>query len=187
MVKASTMKKEVAILLLPLALGACASGGIRSLPDTNDHQDTQHMLVRSERADRTRIEGTGEVAISSTYMAASGRTCRKLATLDGRALPLRSCEGKKGEWYTTRSISVSDPFSDSRQSMQAGKAVVESVSMTLNSGESLWAFATRVTGSPMNWKKIAAFNNIEDADSVWANQALEVESSLILQGRQHVE
>ena len=185
MVKASTMKKEVAILLLPLALGACASGGIRSLPDTNDHQDTQHMLVRSERADRTRIEGTGEVAISSTYMAASGRTCRKLATLDGRALPLRSCEGKKGEWYTTRSISVSDPFTQSVQSVQsvqARNAVVESVSMTLNAGESLWSFATRVTGSPMNWEKIAAFNKIEDADSVWANQSLEVESSLLLEG-----
>ncbi len=185
MIMARIMRKEFAMLLLPLLLGACATGGSQSMPMGNDHRDARHLLVRSERADRTRLEGTGEVAISSTYMAASGRKCRKLATVDGRALPLRSCEGKKGEWYTTRSISVSDPFAPSIQSaqtVQASDAVVESVSMTLNAGESLWSFASRVTGSPMNWKKIAAFNNIDDADSVWANQSLEVESSLLLEG-----
>ncbi len=183
MAMARIMRKEFAMLLLPLLLGACATGGSQSMPSGNDHEDARHLLVRSERADRTRIEGTGEVAISSTYIAASGRKCRKLATIDGRALPLRSCEGKKGEWYTTRSISVSDPFTQSVQSvqsMQASNAVVESVSMTLNKGESLWSFASRVTGSPLNWKKIATFNDIKDADSVWANQSLEVESSLLL-------
>ena len=173
------------MLLLPLLLGACATGGSQSMPSGNDLMDPRHLLVRSERADRTRIEGAGEVAISHTYIAASGRKCRKLATLDGRALALRSCEDEKGEWYTTRSISVSDPFAPSiqaSQSVQATNVVVESVSMTLNTGESLWSFASRVTGSPLNWKKIAAFNNIDDADSVWANQALEVESSLLLEG-----
>ncbi len=179
---ARIMRKEVAMLLLPLLLGGCATGGIQSMSSAHGHNDARHLLVRSERADRTRIEGTGEVAISSTYIAASGRKCRKLATIDGRALPLRSCEGRKGDWYTTRSISVSDPFAPSIQTIQAGNAVAESVSMTLNAGESLWSFASRVTGSPMNWKKIAAFNNIEDADSVWANQSLEVESSLLLEG-----
>ena len=182
---ANVMRKEVAMLLLPLLLGACATGGSQSMSSGSAQKDARHLLVRSERADRTRIEGTGEVVISSTYIAASGRKCRKLATMDGRALPLRSCEGRKGDWYTTRSISVSDPFAPSIQSVksvQASNAVAESVSMKLNAGESLWSFASRVTGSPMNWKKIAAFNNIENADSVWANQALEVESSLLLDG-----
>ncbi len=179
---ANVMRKEVAMLLLPLLLAACATGGSQSMPSGNENEDARHLLVRSERADRTRIEGTGEVTISSTYIAASGRKCRKLATIDGRALPLRSCEDEKGDWYTTRSISVSDPFAQSVQSVKASKAAVESVSMTLNAGESLWSFASRVTGSPMNWKKIAMFNNIKDADSVWANQELEVESSLLLKG-----
>ena len=182
---ANVMRKEVAMLLLPLLLGACATGGSPSMSSGSAHEDARHLLVRSERADRTRIEGTDEVVISSTYIAASGRKCRKLATMDGRALPLRSCEGRKGDWYTTRSISVSDPFATtirSTQSVQATNVVAESVSMKLNAGESLWTFASRVTGSPMNWKKIAAFNNIKNADSVWANQSLEVESSLLLDG-----
>lgn len=182
MPNANAWKRAVAMLMLPLLLGACATGGSQSFPSANDHQGARHLLVRSERADRTRIEGAGEVAISSTYIAASGRTCRKLATLDGRALPLRSCENRKGEWYTTRSISVSDPFTESGHSTQASSAVAESVSMTLNAGESLWTFASRVTGSPMNWRQIAAFNNIEDADSVEADQLLEVETSLLLEG-----
>lgn len=182
---ANVMRKEVAMLLLPLLLGACATGDSQSMSPGSAHKDARHLLVRAERADRARIEGAGEVVVSSTYIAASGRKCRKLATMDGRALPLRSCEGRKGNWYTTRSISVSDPFAPSiqaAQSKQASNAVAESVSMKLNAGESLWTFASRVTGSAMNWKKIAAFNNIENADSVWANQSLEVESSLLLDG-----
>ena len=185
MAMANIMRKEIAMLLLPLLLGACATGGSQSVPSGSVHKDARQLLIRSEPADRTRIEGTGEVVVSSTYIAASGRKCRKLATMDGRALPLRSCQGRKGDWYTTRSISVSDPCASSIQSaraMQASSAVAESVSMKLKAGESLWAFASRVTGSPMNWKKIAAYNNIENADSVWANQALEVESSLLLDG-----
>jgi nucleoid-associated protein YgaU len=183
---ARVLKKEIAVILLPLLLGACATSGNQSIPSSAEtRHGSRHLLVRSEREDRLQIEGTGEVAISSTYMAASGRKCRKLETLDGRALPLRSCESRADEWYTTRSISVSDPFMPSMPSvtsMQASNTVVESVSMTLNAGESLWSFATRVTGSPLNWKKIAAFNNIKDENSVWANQSLEVESSLLVEG-----
>ncbi len=180
---AGVFRIRTIVLLLPFVLGACATSGTHSTSSSEGHYGAGQLLVRSERADRTHIEGTGEVAISSTYIAASGRKCRKLATIDGRPLPQRSCESKNGGWYTTRRISGPDPLAQSTQSLQASKVVVESVSMTLNAGESLWSFASRVTGSPMNWKKIAAYNNIENADSVWANQALEVESSLLLEGQ----
>ncbi len=167
------------VLSLPLVLSACATNGSHPTSLGEGSHGVEQLLVMAEREDRMQIEGAGEVVISSTYTAASGRQCRKLATVDGVALPLRSCEDKKGGWYTTRSISVSDPFAQSTTSVAASTAVAESVSMTLNAGESLWSFASRVTGSAMNWKKIAEFNNIDDVDSVWANQSLEVESSLL--------
>ncbi|ASJ71606.1 LysM peptidoglycan-binding domain-containing protein [Granulosicoccus antarcticus] len=181
------MNKEFAMLLLPFLLGACATSGSQSGYMTNSYKEAQKLLVISEREDRTRIEGAGEVAISSTYTAASGRKCRKLETLDGRALPLRSCDSGKGEWYTTRSISLLDSFSSSAKSVksessvEARTAVAESVSMKLSAGETLWGFAARVTGNALNWKNIAEFNNIEDANSIRADQLLEVESSLLLE------
>lgn len=56
------------------------------------------------------VSGVGDVSAGKQYIAASGRICRKLSTLDGESLPLRSCQGDTGQWYTTRSLSASEPF-----------------------------------------------------------------------------
>ncbi len=53
------------------------------------------------------------------------------------------------------------------------------VARELAAGETLWSFAERVTGNPMNWQKIAAANDIEDSRTVALGQSLDVPAELI--------
>lgn len=69
-------------------------------------------IVEHGGQNRFFVNGIGDVSAGSQYIAASGRICRKLSTLDGEALPLRSCQGDTGQWYTTRSLSAASPFKD---------------------------------------------------------------------------
>ena len=67
-------------------------------------------IVNQDAQSRFFVNGVGDVSAGSQYMAASGRICRKLSTLDGESLPLRSCQSETGQWYTTRSLSASKPI-----------------------------------------------------------------------------
>lgn len=166
-------------LLTPLALGACATRD-DSMPSLASAYgaDAQQLLVTRESEDRLTVSGLGEVSIGRSYTSASGRICRKLNKLDGTPLPLRSCQDKKGQWYTTRSISASEPFN--RYSSEAVDGTsVEMVTLTLKQDESLWSFASRVTGNALNWKRIANDNDIADGNKVQPGQALQVEVSLL--------
>ena len=66
-------------------------------------------IVEQSGQSRFFISGVGDVSAGRQYIAASGRICRRLSTLDGESLPLRSCQGDSGQWYTTRSLSASNP------------------------------------------------------------------------------
>ena len=66
-------------------------------------------IIEQDGQSRFFISGVGDVSAGRQYIAASGRICRKLSTLDGESLPLRSCQGDSGQWYTTRSLSASKP------------------------------------------------------------------------------
>lgn len=172
-----------AAILLTLSLGACAS-----IPDNGPllgaalGKDVQQLLVTEQPGTRLRVKGVGEVAIGRSYVAASGRTCRRLTRLDGTLLPLRRCQNKSGQWYTTRSISVSLPLSDQAQSVESG-FTLETVALKVKQGESLWTFASRVTGDPLNWKRIVTVNGIQDADHVRSDQTLMVEVSMLRDAR----
>jgi len=166
-------------LMLPLLLGACANGRGESPALAAAYGgDMQQLLVTPESADELSIKGFGTVQVGRTYLAASGRKCRELNSVDGSALPLRSCQKTSGEWYTTRSISAPGL---TRITASAAPVVssIETVERTLKDGESLWTFSSRVTGSPLNWKRIAADNDLADVDKVRPGQVLQVELSLL--------
>ena len=42
----------------------------------------------------------------------------------------------------------------------------------LKPGDKLWSVAKERTGSPGNWRMLAAFNGIEDPDTVYAGDTL---------------
>ncbi|MGQ7845732.1 LysM peptidoglycan-binding domain-containing protein [Granulosicoccus sp. 3-233] len=166
-------------LVLPLLLGACASGRDTGPALAAAYAgDVNQLLVTAESNDQLTVKGVGRVSIGRSYLAASGRTCRRLNRLDGTPLPLRSCQNESGQWYTTRSISASGAMEMSAAEMSV-ESRGESVGMELKQGESLWAFASRVTGNPLNWKRIASDNELSDADNVWPGQLLQVEHSLL--------
>ena len=151
---------------------------------------------------RLKVEGFGEVSVHSSYTSASGRQCRRLVTAQGQSLAINSCRRKGGEWYYTRSLSpVSvSALSNPQQSLipvesSSGNAIpvrpsekantqlpLDTVAIQLDSGETLWAFASRVTGNALNWRKIAEHNGIADARSLAPNQYIEVQTSLVKAG-----
>ncbi len=166
-------------LMLPLLLGACASGRDDGPALGAAYGgDVQQLLVTPESADELSVKGLGKVKVGRTYLAASGRTCRELNRADGSALPLRSCQKTSGEWYTTRSISAPG-HSRATVPVVPVASSGETVERTLKDGESLWTFSSRVTGSPLNWKRIAADNDLSDVDKVRPGQVLQVELSLL--------
>ena len=69
-----------------------------------------HSIVEQEGPSRFFVNGVGDVNAGRQYIAASGRICRTLNTLDGEALLLRSCQADTGQWYTTRSLSAPQPL-----------------------------------------------------------------------------
>lgn len=58
--------------------------------------------------------------------------------------------------------------------------VSEQIQSTLKSGETLWEFSERTTGSGFNWEKIALLNSIEDERNVDAGLVLLVPPELAL-------
>lgn len=175
---ASLCYLRLGVLVAPMLLSACA-GTARQAPGlaAAQHAGADALLLRTQSPDRLHVEGLGEVQLGRSYQAASGRLCRRLHRLDGESLPMRSCRLRSGEWQTTRSLSPVPLLPQSHLSTtEASRKMVE---MNLNVGESLWSFAARVTGDPMNWKQIAADNEIADADMVRPDRKLQIESSLL--------
>lgn len=54
------------------------------------------------------------------------------------------------------------------------------IQSTLQSGETLWEFSERTTGSGFNWEKIAVLNSIEDERNVDAGLVLLVPPELAI-------
>lgn len=101
------------LILCPALLTGCASVQVVNEPAIDYDPVKVQSIVEHGGQNRFFVNGVGDVSAGSQYIAASGRICRKLSTLDGESLPLRSCQGDTGQWYTTRSLSESSPFKGS--------------------------------------------------------------------------
>ena len=149
--------------------------------------------------------GGETLRVVGTYAAASGRTCRRLADARGVVLPRVSCRQANGDWTLGRSLGgqgpdgVAPPRGTSRSSPLVSEPVTgaakpalvvtpldrepEAVVEALHRDETLWAFAARVTGDPLNWTRIARFNGIEEVTAVESGRTLRVPSALALSVR----
>lgn len=100
------------------------------------------------------------------YFPASANSPASTSSLESTSAPANaSIKGKDLDERSAKSLDEPLP--------------VETVAIRLDSGETLWAFASRVTGNAMNWEKIARHNGIDDARSVTPNQYIEVQTSLV--------
>ncbi|MFK7857135.1 MAG: DVU3141 family protein [Granulosicoccus sp.] len=201
------------IACLPIVLSACAHTPTPGVTVVQASQ-AEAILVGDRISLDQPIQGVSDVVIHSIYVAASGRTCRRLATRQGQLLAQRSCQNSKGDWYISRrlssaraliepvakqtsavivesnSLELTQSQSDvqvvARQQTEVENTVTperkDMVALSLTPGETLWAFADRVTGNPMNWQTIAADNAISDAREVSALQVLSVQASLLKPG-----
>jgi len=198
---AARRRSLIGVALCAAVLGGCASPGEHLGGD----------LSRSDRADGgvmaadPLLADGRELRVVGTYAAASGRVCRRLATADGVVVARVSCRQADGRWTLGRSLgdgmpgTASSPDAGLRSSEPAARAGVRTVapvlggeprapdrtvvSERLRSGETLWGFATRVTGEPRNWQRIAEINGIEDVSAIEAGRSLRVPASMLASGR----
>jgi len=180
-----------------MVLSACAQSPVRGDAQVQQSAQLKPVSVGDTITLDRPVQGVNRVVVHSIYVAASGRTCRRLATEQGQLLAQRSCRNKDGDWYISRRLSAAEPFmlpvasepgssaSNGRVKQLAGTtSALESVSrqmttVRLTPGETLWAFAARVTGNALNWQRIAADNDIADARDLAPQQSLSVQTSLV--------
>jgi len=58
---------------------------------------------------------------------------------------------------------------------------IQQIQSTLKSGETLWEFSERTTGSGFNWEEIALLNSIQDERNVDAGLVLLVPAELAIE------
>lgn len=167
-----------ATLLLSVLLGGCMSHAGQPFAANKGNVELRNQAGKVNNSSVISVEDVGQVRVGRSYIAASGRMCRQLNTLSGELLPLRSCKNKSGQWVTTRTLSSAIPL-QKRSAPAVVQTANKTMSMAVEQGETLWSFAKRVTGNPLNWKAIASYNNITDEDIISSGQRLQVEVSLV--------
>ena len=144
----------------------------------------------------------GEVRIGREYFSASGRLCKEILNATGRRVVSIACLFDDQNWYTRRPLSVRSsglPVSEATftpaqldqpatlfekgNDESAVASGDDSKRYQLLENETLWSFSKRTTGNALNWKAIALYNNIENADTVDAGDELAVPVSLSLSGQ----
>lgn len=146
--------------------------------------------------------GAPQIEVLHEYQAASGRLCRQVQ-VSGESAVRVMCERGKAGWTFTRALvgSEGNTLTDEGSIVRTGSrrqaalpiaannalqtlsesdhASMPSIEQELGDGESLWRFAARTTGNPVNWTLIAEMNGIDDPDRVRAGQKLNVPSHLV--------
>lgn len=201
--------------------------------------------------------GTESVVVDRSYIAASGRQCRRFRTVDGTPVQRVACRSNDGVWLMARDLrpisSIDRTVSDATPMIivsteytveeyavpvesvppQLGAAdasmleraessliisraeharrigarllsvspdnysaqisseplpvatagpAFETVQRVVNVNETLWSFAKRITGSGLNWERIAHINGITDAKKLAAGTLLFIPVELVGQG-----
>lgn len=132
----------------------------------------------------------GKVTIGRKYYAASGRLCKQILNVAGEEVVSIVCSVDAEHWYVrkplggkskkvSRNLSPLLPTLQETPKPQAGWSEQRSVLATgqdssdvVQENETLWSFSKRTTGSALNWKAIAKYNNIDDAHIVNSGDAL---------------
>lgn len=192
---------------------SCASTNNSSLIGANAPANTLNRLADVSAGESLELEGTTWV-VERTYVAASGRVCKRLR--DGNEEIRVGCQNQTKGWYLRKPLiqSASNTMA-ARQPSQAlemtdvsetidlddiavevgeGELSMESSAVemvdvdvptephTVRENENLWRFSKRVTGNALNWEKIAAFNQLDNASAISAGQTLLVPSDLLADG-----
>lgn len=142
--------------------------------------------------------GIDGVSTGAHYTAASGKTCKRLFNAADQQLPRVVCQSANGEWYLQRSLALAEStaqatavvsaqpvtiVSDSESNDKVSEDGRDLVERQLQSDETLWSFAQRLTGNGLNWHQIADANGIDDARQLDANTTLLLPAGLLKAGQ----
>ena len=94
-------------------------------------------------------------------------------------------ESTDGELIDIDSLADTELLADNGDGVSDydNKDDAEFVERPLQSGETLWSFAQRLTGNGINWHQIAEVNNIDDARQLDANATLKIPTGLLKAGQ----
>ena len=187
---------------LCLLLGGCASLETTQSPGEPDIPTVANTLGETAEGRVVEVEsndfGVDSVSIGARYTAASGKICKRLFNLAKQELPRVVCQSADGEWYLQRSLGLAKSNSQvSNNIVTRPETIVnrsesydndiegdtDFVDRQVQSGETLWSFAQRLTGNGFNWHKIAEVNNIDDARLLDDNATLQIPTGLLKAGQ----
>lgn len=180
------MLKLITLMFACMFAASCATGS-----KTPSDSDSAVMPMALEQV---AVAKTGDIVsiddvpyrVVEVYVAASGRTCKKLRSNVADAVRV-ACRINRGDWY------LREPLTGSNHpdliGLRTGVAPTQMKSPTLNvtsahtdmvparsengvisvailPDENLWRFSRRVTGTATNWERIARYNGIENVTTV---------------------
>ena len=141
----------------------------------------------------------GTITVGRQYSAASGRSCKQILDASGEQLLSVACQLATKQWYVRESMHIPDtagqivpvktesnqllvpieprtleiePQTDDKKDTQ------EPISVRLKENETLYSFARRTTGNPLNWQEIAEYNAIENELELSPGTALKIPFAL---------
>ena len=147
--------------------------------------------------------GSETITVIKQYPSASGKICKKFTVSNAPDAVRVACQNSDGSWKIYRSLAgVKQPsyptlglntndgavtpasLQASTSSLASGNTLnavkpVAASSAYVLSGETLWKFSKRVTGRGDNWRRIAAFNNIEEPNRIRAGYEIRIPENLI--------
>ena len=187
---------------LCLLLGGCASLETTQSLDEPVIPSVASTLGESAEGRVVAVDsndfGVNSVSTGARYTAASGKTCKRLFNGAKQELPRVVCQSANGEWYLQRSLGLAKSKSQATNAVVTQpEAIVNRTKSTENdiesdtefverqvqSGETLWSFAQRLTGNGVNWHQIAEVNNIDDARQLDVNATLQIPTGLLKAGQ----
>ena len=194
---------------LCLLLGGCASLETTQSPGEPDIPTVANTLGETAEGGVVEVEstdfGVDRVSIGTRYTAASGKICKRLFNAAQQELPRVVCQSANGEWYLQRSLGLAKSNSlsqvtnnvvtrpetivnrsvsyDNEIDGDTDEGDTDFVERQVQSGETLWSFAQRLTGNGFNWHQIAEANNIDDARLLDDNATLQIPTGLLKAGQ----
>jgi len=126
--------KHFALCFTVLALAGCVTASNPTGYVNPQSLQVAAMVGNAEFGDRLSLPensglGLDSMVVDRSYIAASGRQCRRLRTVDGASIQRVACEGRDGVWLLARdlrTISTTDP-APTGDSMNTGAGIVKHI------------------------------------------------------------
>ncbi|MBX2881879.1 MAG: hypothetical protein KTR32_18165 [Granulosicoccus sp.] len=182
--------------LLVLVLSGCSRHTLKTEMPVEPVQFTQATLAQMVGEARTGdllqfkqngFLGTHAVMVGRDYTAASGKRCRTILNETGESLNRIICRTDQTQWNLVKPLIT--PLARKQGRAQNAKAqtakehTVSSRRFVIRQGETLLMFSRRTTGQAHNWREIARFNRIANADKIAAGMQLAIPPGLPLSGQ----